>query len=226
MPNGIRYRMFLGHYGLGLAARPLTRDASLGTTVMLANLADEVWPILLCLGVEKVAVDAAGGPNQQFVFLSYPWSHSLLTGLAAAIVVAAIVWARKRNATTALICGALVVSHWLLDLPFHRPDLPVWPGGPLVGLNLWRSIPITILCEALLFFGGLAFYLRRTKPRDRIGTVALIAMVVVLVAMYAPNYMGGQPMKAEAVGPSALILWVFVPWSYWIDRHRADRTEN
>jgi uncharacterized membrane protein YhaH (DUF805 family) len=216
--------MFLGHYGLAFAAKPATADASLGTTVMLANLADEVWPILLCFGVEKVAVDAAAPPNQQFLFLSYPWSHSLLTGLLAALVVAAIIWARKRNAKTALICGALVVSHWLIDLPFHQPDLPLWPGGPLVGFNLWSSVPITLVCEALVFFGGLAIYLRRTKARNRSGSIALYAMVAVLVLIYASGYMGGEPPKADVVGPAGLILWLFVPWSYWINRNRADRT--
>ena len=218
--------MFLGHYGLAFAAKPSAPDASLGTTVMLANLADEVWPILLCLGAEKVAVDATAPVNEQFVFLSYPWSHSLATGFIAALVVATIVFARRRNLKTALVCGGLVVSHWLLDLPFHQPDLPVWPGGPRVGFDLWRSVPITLVCEALVFFGGLAVYLRRTRARDRVGSMALYAMVAVLVLIYAAGYMGGPPPKAEAVGPVGLILWLFVPWGYWINRHRADRTEN
>ena len=32
------------------------------------------------------------------------------------------------------IVAALVVSHWLLDFLTHRPDMPLYPGGPEVGL--------------------------------------------------------------------------------------------
>ena len=217
--------MFLGHYGLALAAKSAMKDSSLGTAVMLGNLADELWPILLCLGVEHVDVRAAP-PNLQFVFVSYPWSHGLLSlAVIGALVGAVLAW-RKRRRATVLIGAGLVVSHWFLDLPFHLPDLPLWPGGPRVGLGLWHSVPVTLLCEALLFVGGVVIYMRSTRAKDRVGSVALWAMVLTLLAICASIYAGSEPMRPEAVGPSGLALWLFVPWSYWIHRHRADRSEN
>jgi len=46
-----------------------------------------------------------------------------------------------------VIVALLVVSHWVLDWLVHRPDLPLYPGGPKVGLGLWNhpfaEIPIS-----------------------------------------------------------------------------------
>ena len=39
-------QMFLGHFGLALAAKRVIPGASLGTTVMAAQWADGVWPLL------------------------------------------------------------------------------------------------------------------------------------------------------------------------------------
>jgi hypothetical protein len=50
-------------------------------------------------------------------------------------------------------------------------------------------------------------------------------MVLVLAAIYFSSFVTPAPSSGRAVGWSALGLWLFVPWSYWIDRHRvaADR---
>jgi hypothetical protein len=42
--------MFLGHFGLALAAKRVIPGASLGTTVMAAQWADGVWPLFVLLG--------------------------------------------------------------------------------------------------------------------------------------------------------------------------------
>ena len=42
-----------------------------------------------------------------------------------------------------------MLSHWVLDFAVHRPDLPLWPAGPKVGLGLWNSIPGTFIVEGL-----------------------------------------------------------------------------
>jgi hypothetical protein len=72
-----------------------------------------------------------------------------------------------------------------------------------------------------LFVGGLAVYLRSTRARDRIGRVGLWAMVLVLLIIFFSGYVSAPPPNGRAVGLGALGLWLFVPWSYWIDRHRA-----
>jgi len=113
------------------------------------------------------------------------------------------------------------VSHWVLDVPMHRADLPLWPGSSiLVGWGAWRSIPLTLLLDGGTFLVGLAVYLRSSRARDGIGIWALWSLVVVLVGIYVGGTFGPPPTTERAIGMSALTLWVVIPWMFWIDRHR------
>lgn len=132
----------------------------------------------------------------------------------------ALYFAVRRDRRGAIVVGAVVASHWLLDLPMHGADLPLWPGSVKVGLGAWNSVALTFVLEGVTFFAGLVVYLRATKARDRIGSWALCAMVAVLVAIFVGSSYGPPPASEQALALSALGLWLFVPWSYWIDRHR------
>jgi hypothetical protein len=71
--------------------------------------------------------------------------------------------ARNRNA--AIITGILVLSHWILDLITHRPDLPLGFGeSTKVGLGLWNSRLLTLAVEAIIYIISSAVYLSATKP--------------------------------------------------------------
>ena len=48
--------MFVGHYGLALAAKRVAPRASLGTLFLAAQLVDLVWPMFLLAGIERVAI--------------------------------------------------------------------------------------------------------------------------------------------------------------------------
>lgn len=154
-------------------------------------------------------------------FVHYPWSHSLPTTAvwAAAIGGAYGVWRRDRRA--GWVVGALVASHWPLDLLMHRPDLPLWPGeSPRVGLGMWGSIPLTIVLELLVFGAGLASYLRSTRARDAVGRWALWSFAALLPIVFLLSMTDTPPDDQRALGYGGLALWLFVPWCWWIDRHR------
>ena len=160
-------------------------------------------------------------PANPLDFAYYPFSHSLALAIVWGVLLGVIYYALRRDARTAGILGALVLSHWILDLPMHRADLPLWPGSATrVGLGAWRSIPLTIALELVVFAGGLAIYLQTTRARDRIGTWALWAMVAVMVLIFAGGFVSAPPPNGRAVAMGALGLWLFVPWGYWVDRHR------
>jgi len=42
--------MFLGHFGLALAAKKVAPQTSLGTTVLATEFADMLWPLFLTFG--------------------------------------------------------------------------------------------------------------------------------------------------------------------------------
>lgn len=215
--------MFIGHYGAALGAKRLAPRTSLGTLAFAAQLLDELWPLLLLAGVEQVRVVPGLMAANSLDFTQYPWSHSLAMAAVWAVLAGAAFRLVRRDDGEAWIVGALVLSHWLLDLPMHRPDLPLWPGAsPKVGLGAWNSIPLSILLDGGLFVLGLAVYLRTTRAMDRIGSWGLWAMAAVLVLIFASGFTAPPP-DAHTVALSGLGLWLFVAWSWWVDRHRLVR---
>src|SRR5690242_19917832 len=162
--------MLLGHYGVAFAAKRSTPRSSLGTTVFAAQWLDELWPILLVAGIERVRVVPGLMAANPLDFEYYPFSHGLAAAVVWSVLFGVAYYAARRDVRAATIIGALVLSHWILDLPMHRPDLPLWPGSNVrVGLGAWNSIPLTILLELVVFVSGLVVYLRATRARDRIG---------------------------------------------------------
>jgi len=212
--------MFLGHLAVGLAAKRAAPRAGLGPLVAAPILLDLLWPIFLVAGLEVVRVDPGNTAVTPLDFVSYPWSHSLALALVWAALLAGAYAAATRYAAGAAVLAAGVVSHWVLDAASHRADMPLWPGGPRVGLGLWNSVPATVAVEALLFAAGVGLYLATTRARDRTGALALGAFVALAVLVFAGNLLGPPPPDARLIGWVALVQWLWVPWAAWIDRHR------
>ena len=213
--------MFLGHYGLAFGARRAEPRVSLGTTFFAAQFLDELWPILLLAGIERVRIVPGLTAANVLDFVSYPYSHSLVTAAGWAVLIGLAYFAVRRFGRGAWVVGACVVSHWFLDVPMHRPDLPLYPGSrTLVGLGMWNSVPLTLIVELALFALGLALYLRGTRARDRVGSWGLWAMVVVLAAFFVVGTFGAPPPNERSLAVATLGLWLFVPWAWWVDRHR------
>ena len=213
--------MFIGHFALGLAAKRAAPRVSLGVLFGAAQLADLLWPCFLALGLEQVRIDPGNTALTPLDFVSYPYSHSLvlLVVWGMAMALAYHVFAPGR-AVFAVIPG-LVVSHWVLDFVTHRPDMPLYPGGPKLGLGLWNSIPATVAIEVPMFLAGLWIYTRATHARDAIGRWAFRGLAVTLLLIYAGNIFGPPPPSVRALSIVAMIGGVlFTGWSAWADNHR------
>lgn len=213
--------MFLGHFGVGLGLKGRAPRMSLGTLFLAAQFVDLLWPTLLLLGVETVAVAPGITKVTPLDFVHYPISHSLLSVCGWAALFALVYWGVRRSVHGAVVCAVAVVSHWVLDYATHRPDLPLYPGGAeRVGLGLWNSLPGTLVAELGLLGLGVFLYIRRTQPLDRTGVVAFWSLVGFLLLVFAANLSGPPPDNVAAIGWVGQAQWLLVAWGYWIDRHR------
>jgi hypothetical protein len=221
--------VFLGHYAVALGAKRLAPRSSLGVLIAAAQLPDLLWPLFLLAGWEQVRIEPGNTAFTPLAFTSYPISHSLLYVVGWGAVLGLIVHMFTRRLRDAVLAAALVVSHWLLDFVTHRPDLPLYPGGPLVGLGLWNHVAATIVIESILLVVGLGMYLRQTRERGAIGRYGLWSLLALLVLIYAAGLGGSPPGDVVTLAWFAMIGWLVVFWAAWSDRHRSawsDRTRS
>jgi hypothetical protein len=229
--------MFLGHFAVGFAAKRVAPRASLGWLVMAPILPDLLWPFFLLAGWERVRIDPGNTAFTPLAFDAYPWSHSLEMSCVWAALLAGtylgLSRARRGDAARggarwdvrgAWVIALAVVSHWLLDVVTHRPDMPVTVSGTArLGLGLWNSIPATMVVEGLMFAAGVGAYASMTRPVDRAGAWALNALVVLLALLYASLVFSPPPPGVSAIAYSDMAAWLLPLWAWWIDGHRVAR---
>jgi hypothetical protein len=208
--------MFIGHFALGFAAKRAAPKTSLGTLFIAAQFADLLWPTLLLLGVEQVVIDPSlsGAP---LVFVHYPISHSLLAGIGWSALLGTVYFAVSRQRRGAWIVALLVVSHWVLDVIAHRPDLPLLLSeGPKVGLGLWNWPGAELTVEFALFAACFAVYLR--TPAGQSAGFKPWVLAALLVAIQIANAAGPPPPSVEAIAWVGQAQWLLVAAAYWADR--------
>jgi len=213
--------MFIGHFGVGLAAKKVDQKPSLGTLFFASQFIDLLWPIFLLLGIEQVVIDPGNTAFTPLDFVYYPFTHSLVGVLFWGIVVGGVYYLIKKNSKTALLLGGLVVSHWVLDFLTHAPDLPIAPGLDLkVGLGLWNSLIFTLLFETAIFAVGIFLYLKITHAKNKKGEYGFWGLIIFLILIYIMNVFGSTPPNEEAIAWAGNLQWLFVLWAYWVDKNR------
>lgn len=213
--------MFIGHFGVGFGAKTLVPRVSLGTLFLAVQFVDLLWPTLLLLGLENVEIEPGITKLTPLDFANYPISHSLLMVCVWGLLVGVIYWLVRRKIKGALMLGLCVVSHWVLDLIVHRPDLPLYPGeSPRLGLGLWNSLAGTLLLEGFIFVVGVILCLRVTRAKNQVGRLGFWTLVGFLVVVYFANIFGPPPPGTTAIAWAGHLQWLFVAWAYWVDRNR------
>lgn len=214
--------MFLGHFGIAMAAKKVAPRTPLPALFAASSFVDIIWPVFLLMGIEQ----ARGTPGITAVtdieFISYPYSHSLVMAIVWGVVVGLVSWPFTKSSRGALVIGLLVASHWFLDLIVHIPDLPLTLSDDThVGLGLWNSVAGTLTLELLLFGAGAYVYITQTAANDRIGRYGIWGLLVLLVASYIADFTSTPPEDIKSAAyiifiGTALTLWL----AWWVDRHR------
>jgi membrane-bound metal-dependent hydrolase YbcI (DUF457 family) len=212
--------MFIGHFAVAFASKRVAPRTSLGMLVAAVSLLDLIWPVLVLTGLEVVRIDPGNTPVTPLDFVSYPYSHSLAFVVLWAVTFAGAYYTGSRYWIGSVMIFIGVVSHWVLDVVSHRPDLPLFPGSEKVGLGLWNSMGATVMVEGAAFLLGVWLYTRGTRARNAIGRWSWWALVVFLLLVYAGNLAGSPPPSPTAVAAVALAAWLFPVWAWWVDRHR------
>jgi hypothetical protein len=216
--------MLVGHLAVGLIAKRIEPKVSLGTWILAALFADLVAFPLLIAGVEHF--DAVPGAQlNRTIGRDIVYSHSLLMNVVWGGLFAAAYFLRRRCWRGAWLLFGAVVSHWVLDVISHRPDMPLAPGvASVYGFGLWSSLPATLIVEGGFWLFALILYTRATRPIKRSGTYAFWTGVVLLTLVWYGNIHAGMDPNPVKAGVGGLILFaLMVAWACWINRLRPVR---
>jgi len=196
--------MFIGHWAPAFAVASRRRAPGLATLMIAAQLVDWAFFGFLLLGVEHMRFSPGISAMNPMDLYDMRYTHSLLGSLGFAAVFAALVWMASRDRLAALLAGAVVLSHWLLDLLVHVPDLTLAGSPPKLGFGLWNHPAIEMPLELGITFGALWLYTRARRPAPlRIAVVA-----AVLVLLQAINWFG--PVEPEVTaGTSYLAFFAY-----------------
>ena len=214
--------MLIGHFAVALGAKKIAPQISLGTLFIACQLLDLVWPIAVLLGIEHVAYSHSV-PTYNFLHLSYiPYSHSLLMACIWGLVFCLGLAFKNRNLKQIFTVFMVVLSHWILDLIVHIPDLQLWFGSQRYGLGLWNSAHYTYLFETTLLAIGITLYLRHQQIWQLLKP-AFLMLVIALQSSFTYHTYFFRPEESNSgmtVAGPAFLLWGIVDWGYFIDQKK------
>jgi hypothetical protein len=169
--------MYTGHLGIALGAKGIRPGVPLWAFVAASQACDwvdaAVWPF----GHADPASGrwlVAGDWTAQMV------SHSLPSVAVIALVLCALYYAATRDGRGAWAVAGVAISHVLAD--YVTAEKPTWPGGPRVGLSLYRHSAADFVVEAAVVLSGWLLY-RRSLPPGRSSSAAAWLMLSALVAL-------------------------------------------
>lgn len=194
--------MFIGHWAPALAAAAASNRApKIGMLFIAAQLVDWAFFGLLLAGVEHMRFSPGISAMNPMDLYHMPFTHSLLGATGFAVMFAALIWLASKDRVAALIAGAVVLSHWLLDLLVHVPDLTLAGSPPKLGFGLWNHPAIEMPLEVGITLGALWWYAKVRQP----ARLPVLTLVAVLLGLQAVNWFG--PVEPEVTAGTSLLAF-------------------
>lgn len=193
--------MFIGHWAPALAVAAKRKSPGIAVLFVAGQLVDWAFFGFLLLGVEHMRVTPGISVMNPMDLYHMPFTHSLVGSALFAAVFAALIWAMTRDRAAALLAGAVVLSHWLLDLLVHVPDLTLAGSPPKLGLGLWNHPALEMPLELGITFGALWLYTAARKP----ALPRVLMLAAVLLLLQAINWFG--PVEPEVTAGTSLLAF-------------------
>jgi hypothetical protein len=210
------------HASTALIIKRKWPSAGLWPLLISVQAIELLWVLFVYTGIERPEYSANA------IHLNFlPYSHSV----GSTVLVALGVWAYARfgrgNRVLATALAVGVMSHVVLDIIHHEPNIMLLPVmvGPRLGFNL-QFIPALDFVVELLFCVACWWIFR--------GTIGLLIAIVVLNAMNLPLMfmrpgMGTLLARHPAVLPTVILAQIVLTWvAVWYLAHtpRATGTES
>lgn len=142
--------MYIGHVGAALAAKRVRVSVSL-LVLLLAAYAPDWIDTGLCLTGDF-------SPREML-------SHSIPAVVVFTVVGFLAYTLITRDRVGGAVVAAVILSHMFLD--WITGTKPTWPGGPMIGLQLYAHPIADFFAEGIVITIGALAYARTLPPRRR-----------------------------------------------------------
>lgn len=206
--------MLVGHYSSAFVGKAVAPRTPLWVFFVAAQLVDFAWAFFVLAGVERLTLDPTL-PSNPLVLEYMPFTHSLVGSLAWAALAAVVVTrvgAIGGSWQAGIVAGAVVLSHWVLDLVVHRPDLTIAGGDAKLGFALWNHPFAAFVVEIVLLAATAAFCASRAgaSPTTR---RAIARGVGVLILLQTATTLGPLPTSTTALAFTMLGTATALAWA-------------
>lgn len=188
--------MITGHFGLAAGVKKIAPRLPLWSLLLATFWLDIIFTIFSMFGLESFSPMNPSNPVYGGVIINAYYTHSLVGALLISAFtgwLASLRWRKEGG----IAIGAVVFSHWILDLLVHRPDLPLLPGNignlPLLGFGFWNFPVLSGIIELALALGGAFFYFQSTTRltgSKRRALTASVATGMMLILLFVTNVLG------------------------------------
>jgi membrane-bound metal-dependent hydrolase YbcI (DUF457 family) len=201
----------VNHAATALLLKKNYPAASMFWLLIAVQFIELLWVLFNYLGIEHFTVE------NSVVHLGYlPWSHSILSTAVFALAAGFLIGRGFKNKPLGIAVGLGILSHILLDLLTHEPDIRLSPfsTSPAFGLNI-QSIPIlAILVET--GWGVFCWWYFKGSRR-------LLAAIIILNMMNIPTIFHLNPGTVALIDrmhfilPSFILFQILLTWYFvWL----------
>src|SRR5438874_4981311 len=222
--------MFVGHYSVAFAVRTEQYKIPLWVLFVAVQFLDYIWATLVLLGIEKLRVIKGFTAGSMLDSYFHPYSHSLIAAVlwscVAALCYKLLCHWRGYGYTksAALVVGAAVFSHWILDLVAHPRDLPIYDNTLKVGFGLWNYRDPEFALEIALVAGGIMLYMARNVLSAARKTAVIAFGVALVVVQIGDTFVPRTPLSDKATAMGVWIFYtLFVVIAFFLENARGRR---
>lgn len=158
--------MYGGHIGIALAGKGFRSTIPLWLLLLATQLPDWTDAAVCTAGIESPPTGML--------------SHSLPAIAVLAAVLSLPYYAAARDLAAASLVALVVASHAVAD--YLTGLKPTWPGGPMIGLQLYQHPAVDFAVEGVVILVGWAIY-RRSLPADRRRSSPVFVLLISLLLL-------------------------------------------
>ena len=195
----------INHAATALLIKRRFPSESIIPLLLSVQLMELLWVALNLFGIERTTTEAAVRSVADIHLAFMPYSHSVVTSLALAVVAWFVFSVCFKRSRLGLAVALGIVSHLVLDLVTHGRDIAIAPGFDYLklGLGLYSAFPLIAFFLELLY-GIFCWWVYK-------GGKALLGIIILFnaanLSLLSPAVPGPESLLAHR--PKTIVLVIF-----------------